>query len=261
MVRGRAQRQRRGHPFMDIVIYSPVWFFGYDSIAEIISMVILFIIGFYARKIYLLTQEKKYKHLSLTFMLLGIAFFAKSLTTWIIYREWVEHELYIGKIIELYTLYNFGYLLHVLLSLAAYMLLLLLFWDIKDRRVVSLFLVFIVIAALFASKAYISFHIISFILLCYLTWEFWKNAHRMRKAQQPVKRSARQSRTSAKEQQAKTHLQTPYMVFGAFLIITLSQLVFLFMTGTPVLYVAGEVVQLIGYLLLLATLLIMIFRK
>lgn len=225
---------------MDIIIYAPSWFFGYDSIAEIISMFILFFIGFYSSKLYKLSQQKKYKHFYLSFMVLGVAFFAKSITNWIMYREWVEHDIYIGKVIELYFIYNVGYLIHVLLSLTAYMLLLLLLWDIHDRRLISLFFIFIVIAAFFAHQTFISFHVVSLILLCYLTWEFWKNAHNSK---------------------IKTRPKTAYLVFSSFLVITLSQLVFLFMNSTPLLYVAGEIVQLTGYVMLLVTLLILFLRK
>jgi hypothetical protein len=227
---------------MDITIVSPSWFFGYDSLTELISMVILFVIGFYSWRLYKLSQEKKYKYFNMTFIMLGIALLAKSVTNWIIYREWVEHELYVGKIIQLYLFYTAGYLLFVLLSLAAYMLLLLLLWDINDKKAVSLFFIFIIFMTFFANHIFSSFNFVSFVLLSYLTWEFWKNAYR------------RPARTKAKPATAR-------MVFISFLILTLSQLVFICMEGSQIFYVLGEIVQLAGYLLLLVTLLVLRCKK
>jgi hypothetical protein len=220
---------------MDIVVISPVWFFGYDSIAELISMFITFCIGLYSHKIYKLTGQKKFKYMYLGFVLLGIAFLAKSITNWIIYKEWITGALYVGKVVKLYNLYNFGFLLHVLLMLSAYMLLLLLMWDINDERIVSLSFIFILITTLLTQHIFIMFHVTSFILLGYLGWEFWKNAR-------------------------KTKKTTAYTVFGAFVILLLAQLVFIFMDEVRAFYVAGEVVQLVGYLALLVTLLTILKR-
>jgi hypothetical protein len=220
---------------MDIVIYSPVWFFGYDSIAELISMFITFFIGLYSHRVYKLSGQRKFKFLYLSFMLFGIAFLAKSVTNWIIYKEWVTQQLYIGKVVQLYALYNFGFLLHVLLMLSGYLLLLFLLWDVHDRRVISLAFVFIACTALLTQRVFALFHVMSFILLGYLAWEFWKNAR-------------------------KTRRPTAYTVFAAFLILMVSQLVFIFIDQARTLYVAGEIVQLAGYLVLLGTLLVLFKR-
>ena len=220
---------------MDIVIYSPVWFFGYDSISELISMFITFFVGFYAHRIYKLTQQKKFKYLYLSFMLMGIAFLAKSLTNLIIYREWVTQQLYIGKIVQLYSLYNFGYLVHIMLMLASYMLLLLLLLDIKDVRIISLAFIFVILTTVLAHSQFTMFHVMSLILLGYVTVEFWKNAR-------------------------KTKSKTAYSVFAAYVILILSQLIFLFIDDLPAFYVAAELVQLVGYLVLLGTL-VVVFKK
>jgi len=221
---------------MDIVVYSPVWFFGYDSICELISMFITFFIGVYAYRIFKLSGQRKYKFLYLSFILLGIAFLAKSITNWIIYKEWVTQQLYVGKVIQLYALYNLGYLIHVVLALSAYMLLVLLLWDVRDRRVISLSFIFVIMMTILTEQVFASFHIISFILLGFICAEFWKNAR-------------------------KTKKKSSYFVFAGFAVLMLSQLVFVFINRLPAFYVAGEIVQLAGYVLLLITLLSIFGKK
>lgn len=220
---------------MEIAIYSPVWFFGYDSLSELVSMFITFFIAFYSYRMYRLTQQQKFKSLYFSFLLIGIAFLARSLTNWIIYKEWVTKQLYIGKVIQLYGLYNFGYIVHIFFMLAAYMLLLLLLWDIKNKREISLLFLFVLLATFFAHSKFIAFHGVSFILLCYLSFEFWKNARKTR------------------------HLK-PYLVFGSFAVLAISQLAFLFINRLPQFYVAGELIQLLGYVVLLFALLA-VFKK
>jgi hypothetical protein len=80
----------------------------------------------------------------------------------------------------------------------------------------------------FSDNAFQVFHFTSFVLLALICWELWKGINKR-----------------------KTVNGT--LLLWSFGIIALSQLLFIFLLYNEMAYVGGEIVQLVGYLLLLVT--------
>ncbi len=65
--------------------FSPEWFYGIDSIFEILAVIITFFIGVYSYKLYRFSGNYRYKYLSLSFLAFTLSFLAKIATNFVIY--------------------------------------------------------------------------------------------------------------------------------------------------------------------------------
>ena len=223
---------------MVTLVLSPNWFKGVDSLFEIVSLLICLLISYYGFKIYNFVNQKKYKTVALSFLFIALSFAIKVITNLSIYFQYNKLKLSIlsamsstfpamtSKIMEIQLIYYVGYFAYRFLFLLALILLLALVLRIKDKRITSIFIVFSIIAAFFSYYFYYAFHIISATLLFFVFMHFYENYS--------IKKLA-----SAK-----------YITIAFFLLL-ISQLVFIFVLFDSQIYVFGEIIQLVGFLILL----------
>ena len=107
-------------------------------------------------------------------------------------------------------------------------------YEKQSKANILLMAYFIITSVLFSNEQYYIFYILSFIFLGIISNRYYQNY-----------------RTNNKKEIR--------MLAASFAIITLSQVLFVFVDFTRHLYVAGEIIQLIGYIILLATF-IMVLR-
>ena len=123
-----------------------------------------------------------------------------------------------------------GYVVHIFLALVAYLILIIITHDIKDKRIIAL-LFLIIIPSLFLSGSYfLSFYGLSTIFLAFIAGSYYKNFR-------------------------KCSTGASCLVFIAFLLIALSQAQFLLETVADYWYVTAQVTQALGYMTLLLALL------
>lgn len=223
---------------MVTLILSPNWFKGIDSLFEIISLIICLLISYYGFKIYDFVKQKKYKTVALSFLFIALSFAIKVITNLSIYFQYHKLKLLLlsamsstfpaltSKIIKIQLIYYVGYFSYRFLFLLGLILLLSLFLKITDKRITSIFIVFSIIAAFFSYYYYYTFHIVSTTLLFFIFMYFYENY--------TIKKLA-----SAK-----------YITIAFFLLL-ISQLVFIFVLFDAKIYVFGEIIQLVGFLILL----------
>lgn len=90
---------------MSFYIYSPNWFSGIDSIIEIISIIISFLIAYYSYKIYKYFDLKRYKYFAITFILIGISFIFKIISN-LIFIVPKKREITFSLYQIIYTTYS-----------------------------------------------------------------------------------------------------------------------------------------------------------
>lgn len=90
---------------MSFYIYSPNWFSGIDSIIEIISIIISFLIAYYSYKTYKYFDLKKYKYFAITFILIGISFIFKIISN-LIFIVPKKREITFSLYQIIYTTYS-----------------------------------------------------------------------------------------------------------------------------------------------------------
>jgi len=216
------------------LVYTPKWFNGTDILIDIVSIVVLSLISLYAIQYYRLDKTKKnHLFLAISFALMAGSFLFKILTNFTIYYSEIE-----TKIIGLTTLtYNtveasnalflIGFLLYRILMLLGLLTLYTIYSKSKGTNTFMIIFLLLV-TTYFTSNSYYIFHTTAFLFLLFITIQYW--------------------RSYKKEKRGSNRL-----LMWSFGLIALSQVFFVFIRLENWLYVLSEIVQLIGYALLLIT--------
>ncbi len=217
---------------MPIFYYAPYWFYGIDSILEIVTVLVGLLVFFAIYKLYKYSGEKKSLYFALSFLLISVAYFFKIISNLVVYQEVVSKASALqaysvlahltGLHAPLFILYRFCLLL-------AFVIMFLCVRDFADKRIASFLVIFVLLFSYFSVKSNFFYHMTLALLVFYITMSFYDN-YKLKK-----KKNAQ-------------------VVTFAFLFILFSQLIFaslLFFIHQPKLYAIGEVIQLVGYFLLL----------
>ncbi len=207
------------------IVFSPIWFMGIDSVFEILAALISLLVGAYSFRIYRSTGKKQFKYLFVAFALIFLSFISRSVTDIMAYSLFLESMPMITRIMNVQYVYLAGIYVYQLLMMGAYMTLVALSLKIRNKRVFSLLVLFILISSVAGLYNYSIFHMVSSVLLFYVVFHFYEN-YRKRKSCNSL------------------------AVFLAFLMILVSQVTFIFITNM-MFYVVGHFLQFAGYLLLL----------
>ncbi|PIZ50747.1 hypothetical protein COY27_06045 [Candidatus Woesearchaeota archaeon CG_4_10_14_0_2_um_filter_33_13] len=215
------------------LVYSPPWFYGIDIVIDVVSVVVLFLIAYYTRQYYKLNRKNKnYLLFSGGALLLMISFLFKITTNFVIYNvEW--HTKQIGFItiayqtIEQIAIFSiWGTLLFRFLTLLGFYLLFLVYYKNQGSPLPLFTIYFLILITYFTSSAHYIFHLTTLLFILSILYKLRINSK------------------NNKEISAK-------VIYKAFMIIALSQLIFIFLLITRQFYVLAELIQLLGYGLLL----------
>ncbi len=211
-----------------MVLIKPTALIGLESIIELISLFATFAIGYAAARIYRLTKEKRYLYFSTAFLFLTLGF---------LIRTFINAGIYFGRkdVVEIaintpvITIYKALSLIYLMAMISAYLILIILTFKIQDFKLVSLFVIFALVSLVASYKFYIVFPILSFLLLLHIVIYYASQYHQSKK---PVQ---------------------GWITFG-FIVIAVAQLAFPFIYYDMQWFVFGTAIQLLGYLILLASL-------
>ena len=213
------------------VIYSPQWFYGKDIVIDLVSVFVLLLIAFFSFKYYKIRKNKNYVYFGLSFILLSVSFLFKILTNFTIYFHVLETKN-IGFLSLTYqtiktsdVLFIVGFLIYRLLTLFGLYMLYSVYYD-QPKTNILLIAYLILVSTYFTQSAYYIFHLTSLILLVLLTIQY--------------------SKTYIKNKNNATR-----MLASSFGIITASQILSIFVSISTKFYVVAEIIQLIGYAILL----------
>ena len=216
-----------------IQLITPKWFYSDDVIMGIISIFVLCLIGFFSMKYYKLEKKNKnYLFLALSFFLIALSFLAKVLMNFtIIYKLPVTR--YLGPYMLTYQavrtsdiLFYGGYLVHRLLMLIGLYVLYSIHQKSQSKSNIFLITFFIFVSTYSSQSAYYIFHLTALAILSIISAQFYL--------------------TYKKNRELTTKLLA--LSFG---VIALSQVSFMFAGFKEDFYVIGDVIQLLGYLILL----------
>ncbi len=215
------------------VVFSPKWFWGKDIFIDFIGVFVLVLIAIFATKYYRIKKSKNYIYLALSFYLIALSFFSKILINFTIYYQ-VLHTQVIGSIEYTQVILKsseilavsglFFYRLFTLLGL----FLLYSIYEKQSKANIILMVYFITISIFFSKEEYYIFYLTTFILFGIISNRYYQNYR-------------------------KNKEKTSGMLAASLSIITLSQVFFMFVKFRKYFYVVGEIIQLIGYIVLLIT--------
>lgn len=226
---------------MVLYVYSPKWFYGFDSIFEIVSVIVGLLIAYYSYKAYRYTYQRRYLHFAASFFFVAAAFLANVISNMIFYTKTLEKDLTGLTVASVYVfkqvswVSTIGSFVGVFLMLLAFLILFVTLYRISDKKINFLLFYLIIVAALYSKHSFIFFHgtlIVFMILIC----AYFCGNYRAKKT------------------------KNRRLVASSFVIMALSQLFFMISAFNGVMFVVAQTVQLIGYLILLFTI-IMVLRK
>ncbi len=217
------------------LVYSPTWFYGKDLLIDVVSVVVLLLIAFTSVKYYKLNKRNKnYLYLAIAFTLMAASFLFKILTNFSIYYIVLETKTF-GFITLVYKSVKYsnlpliiGFLMYRVTMLLGLLLLYKMYVKPKNTSF-AILTYLILVSSYFSRHAYYMFHLTALIFLCIITLHYWKNYKRLRKP------------------------SNKWLAYS-FALITLSQVVFVFVSVNELFYVTAELFQLTGYAGLLITL-------
>lgn len=147
---------------MPVVVFSPSWFFGIDAALESVTVLVAFLLSILAFRIYKLLKESSFFHFALAFFMISVGYLVKILSDLYVYKN-IGSSMVANINIILYTLSPlefvniFGNLAFRFLVLLGFLILLIVFLKIKDRRIVFLFMYFIFIISAFSAWSFLLF--------------------------------------------------------------------------------------------------------
>ena len=217
------------------VVYTPQWFYSKDLLIDTISAFVLLLIASFAVRYYKLNKKNKnYLYLAGSFFLIAMSFLFKILTNFTIYYK-VFVTRHLGDFILTYPtiqvsniLFLAGFLFYRLLTLLGLYMLYSIHQKNQSKSNIFLMVFFILILTYFSELEYFIFHIVALALLALITLQYYRT---YRKNKQPASK----------------------FVTASFAIIGVSQIFSIFVFYNNVYYVIAELIQLVGYLILLMT--------
>lgn len=222
-------------------VFSPDWFLGIDSLFELVTVLVAFLIGVYSYKVYKFTKENSYKFFSYAFFLISFSYIIKILMSVSVYYP-VTKIVKVGVFTfvthtfkRLDLLYIIGFFTIRFLLLLGLIGLFMVLQKEEDRKHAFLLVYLAFISALLSNYLTNIFHVTASLILMLIFVYYYNNY---------LKYKSRNS----------------FFVASSFFLIFISQIVFILMSVHPLFYVIGESVQLLGYALLLFAL-VLVLKK
>ena len=216
-------------------IFGPKWFYGFDSIIELIAVVICLLLLYYSYRCYKLTSEKRFFYFSTAFLSLTLAFFSRILGTLLIYMPKIPISD-VGAVVQKVTfnlisvslLSAMSFLSYVFFMILGFMALFLIVSKLtwKDKRVLAMLFYLVLISSFLGGIHYQFFYATTFVMLALISYSYIMNYRAIK---------SKNSR----------------LVSIAFCILLVSHFLFIFVIYSRTLYVIAEVLQLLGFLFLL----------
>jgi hypothetical protein len=213
----------------------PQWFSGPDFIIDLVSVVVLLLIGVFAWKFYSLNKSNK-KHLFMftSLAILGASFVFKIITYFILYLTTFKLHVFTVLGQPMYYMepnnfyFSISFIIYSLLTVLGFYILYTIYEPKTSLSTNILILYLLMIAVVFTENAYIILHLTAMILSVMITYKLWKGYK-------------------------KNKLSSTKYLAISFGIISLSRIFFIVANSHSSMYVAGEFIQLTGYILLLLT--------
>jgi hypothetical protein len=211
------------------------WFCGKDIWIDLFSAITLLLLAFFSFRYYRMSRKnKKNLLLAFAFAFIALGFLFNILTNFGVYTQVLETH-YIGsiKIVDRSyrlspILQTIGYLVYrFLVLIGLYALFNVKADNSKATHIIVVLLIFL--STFFARQAYYVFHLSALLFLLFITHQYFVSYRR-------------------------TKNRNTLFLYSGFWAITFSQIIFMFAGFSSIVFLVAELVQFLGYFLLLITL-------
>lgn len=214
------------------IVPTPDWFLGKDVLIETFSFIVLLIFTVLALKYYKLNKNRNIFYLGLGFGLIALAQLATIFTKLVLYydigpSQAIGQAIITSQIVSSVDIFYYtGFLFHRFLTLAGLYIIYRLPRERKSIGDYALVIYFILISALLSREFFYLFHLTAIVILVLIV----ENYYRIYKRNKFINTK---------------------ILMTAFGILALSQLIFI-LPGIEIMFVLGNMVELISYTILLA---------
>ncbi len=218
---------------MAAIVFGPEWFSGLTVLFELVTVLVTFLIAVYSYRLYLFSKEKKFVYFSISFLAIMVSFLAKIITTIASHYSGldplVQSITNVSMGISSGTPYitSLGFLVHqefMLLGLAGIYLI-----NQRNRSILQagLLAYLVSVITVLSNAFYFVFYATAAIFVALIAHYYVKNYVGKRTT-------------------------SSFLIMVSFLFILLSHFVFILVILNPTLFfIIAEIVQLLGYSLLL----------
>ncbi len=220
-------------------VYGPGWFYGMDASFEVVAMLVTALIGLYSFRVFLLTKLRRYVYFTLAFLSLSASYFIRSVADFVVYTHLTKRIpnviAAVSGVVELPSLYSWAYLAYLFLGIGGFLILAAVYMRIKNLMTISLLFLLVVVLAYISQSRHIAFHLAAGAMLFFIVLHHVRNHSRKRTF-------------------------TSFLVLYSMACLFVAQVFFMLLGIDAVYYAVGHVLQLVGFVLLLANM-VVIFRK
>jgi hypothetical protein len=206
---------------MVLILNGPIWFRGLDTLFTLGFALVTLFLALMSYRAYKVTELPRHKYFSLSFLLMSLGFGIFGIFSGLL----VTHSSFVLD--KVLSAFDFAFTLHVVLLVLAYILMTIVAFKVEDKKVISLLIVLGLLLSAFSYQHFLKFHVISFVLLGFLTYQFYLNF------------------------QEKKDNYNAKLVFTGFYLLTAAEIFVIVFIYTASFYIVAQVIQLLGYLLLL----------
>lgn len=207
------------------VVYAPRWFFGIDVFIDVLSALVLVALMFAAIRYYRVSGRYKHMLVASAFGVIALGFVINVLRNFVFYFSDTPWLISFSQLASSALFVTWMVVLARVITVVGLFMLYSLYY--KNARCTNVLVVFLLVTSMvLSSSAYFVFHLTSLLLLGFISAHYLNTY---------LARGGRGKQ---------------FLAVG-FLFIALSQLIFIFAALNPWFYVAGEVLQLLGYASLL----------
>ncbi len=222
------------------LFFTPGWFEGYDIVFEFIVLLVALLISAYSWRVYRINKENKYAYFSLAFLLVAVSLIFKTFTSSTLYFTPVRdvaadvlRPVAGDGLSYSYLWYRAGFLLQMAPMLAGWLLIFFISQKSRARlrklhevTQIALFIYLVALISIVANFKYFVFYLTNVVLLSLILLNYYKNY-------------------------LNTGNRKALLVMKSFLLIMLGNIAFVFVFLFNQLYVIGEFLVFLGFLLLL----------
>ncbi|MBW3018665.1 hypothetical protein KY329_00570 [Candidatus Woesearchaeota archaeon] len=222
---------------VSVQIVSPTWFFGLDGSFELIAAVIAFVVALTALKIWRMTRERPHGWFSASFLLMAIGLAVRGVADLAIEKVVTcapairEALPAVPGMSRTAFVFLAGYLSNIILTLAAYVILVCLAFKIRDKAIALLLLLLIIPTMMISASYFLNYYWLSTILLAFITLGHYRHYRETKKGR---------------------------VVTLAFLFLALAQVQFVISAlsalvplARDIIYVTAHSTQILGFLMIL----------
>jgi len=220
-------------------VFGPSWFYGINSGFSLFAMLVTVFIAFYSLRVFLITKYRKYLYFTLAFLFISISYLIQAAGNYVVYSHLIGRipnvTEAISTIVQLPTFYSMGYIIHVFLMFAGFMILVAIFLRINNIKILSLLFALILILSFLSQSKFAAFHITLFVMLLFIVIHLFNNY-------------------------SKKKTVSSFLVLYSIICLMISQVFLFLVIINKFYYVIGHILQLVGFTLLLLNM-VLVFRK